>query len=72
MNKEAVKEILEHLLNQLDEIDEISLSHDMPIVEGWPDGMSWEMSNTGEHIYKLEWRYIDKKQEERFARWLKG
>lgn len=67
------KEILEHLLKQLNEIGMLELNHDMPIVRGYMPGEIYcDTSHTGEHIYTMSWKYVDKKQHENFAEFLNG
>lgn len=76
MEKETkiyVKEILEHLLKELDKISKLELDHVMPIERGYlPGAICCNISHTGKHIYTMNWSYINEKEREKFEEFLKG
>lgn len=55
MDETSVKDILELLLTQLDEIESLRLDHKRPVK--FDAEFFDEMLTNGEHIYTLKWSY---------------
>lgn len=71
-NQAAIREILAHLITQLEKIESFNLDHHIPIARGYiPGDFLLEMCHTGEHQFVLRWSYSDPEGREKFEEFAK-